>query len=308
MEHKIENVLLIGNGLTRAYDGVSWDELLTQLDIRKDKSILVADLDIPEPLKAVYITKDSVSEALAMHKEQFFGEIKTDTQMKMLRRVLSIGFDHILTTNYGYELEFAAMGEKRLSEKKLTSITRHTDEVKVSERKYLLHTYNEVNGSKIWHIHGEARKIASMQLGHYSYGNTLFKIKDLVQKRKGFYAQNQSTGVFTEAKSWVDAFILGNLYVLGFGFNFSEFDLWWLLNRRKREKASTGRIIFYEMDESKNAVKHELLDIMGVEVRSLGFKKNGENSYASFYEAAIEDISKEVANSQFQSKELVMAK
>ena len=101
MEHKIENVLLIGNGLTRAYDGVSWDELLTQLDIRKDKSILVADLDIPEPLKAVYITKDSVSEALAMHKEQFFGEIKTDAQMKMLRRVLSIGFDHILTTNYG---------------------------------------------------------------------------------------------------------------------------------------------------------------------------------------------------------------
>ena len=135
MEHKIENVPLIGNGLTRAYDGVSWDELLTQLDIRKDKSILVADLNIPEPLKAVYITKDSVSEALAMHKEQFFGEIKTDTQMKMLRRVLSIGFDHILTTNYGYELEFAAMGEKRLSEKKLTSITRHTDEVKVSERK-----------------------------------------------------------------------------------------------------------------------------------------------------------------------------
>lgn len=71
MEHKIENVLLIGNGLTRAYDGVSWDELLTQLDIRKDKSILVADLDIPEPLKAVYITKDSVESCYEAIKNSF---------------------------------------------------------------------------------------------------------------------------------------------------------------------------------------------------------------------------------------------
>ena len=37
---------------------------------------------------------------------------------------------------------------------------------------------------------------------------------------------------------WLDSFVLGNVNILGLGMDFSELDLWWLLNRKKRESAA----------------------------------------------------------------------
>ena len=72
-------------------------------------------------------------------------------------------------------------------------------------------------------------------LGHYYYGNLLFCCDEYLTHR----APEQRYPLWPgheelEALSWLDYFILGDVYSLGFGFDTSEMDLWWLLCRKKR--------------------------------------------------------------------------
>lgn len=169
---------------------------------------------------------------------------------------------------------------------------RHTDAVKQAEPKYLLHTYNEVNNqaktSRVWHIHGEVRKPSSIVLGHYYYGNLLQRYQNELSGRKNKQFEREKDGLPPILDSWLDAFIMGDVYVLGFGFDFSEFDLWWLLNRKFRETAAHGKVIFYEPSFG-NELKQSLLDTYGVQVENMGFRTR-EPDHKAFYEEAIKDI------------------
>ncbi|HIT73388.1 MAG TPA: hypothetical protein IAD10_06990, partial [Candidatus Fimicola cottocaccae] len=75
---------------------------------------------------------------------------------------------------------------------------------------------------------------------------------------------------------------------LGFGFGFTEFDLWWLLNRKKREKVETGKIYFYMLkhEAEANYEKLELLKLLGV----IPVIFEEEYTYPNFYNEAINDI------------------
>ena len=65
----------------------------------------------------------------------------------------------------------------------------------------------------------------------------------------------------------MDAFILGDVYILGFGFDLSEFDLWWLLNRKFNEKADHGHVYYLEPKSPVLDEKLELLKLLEVEVK-----------------------------------------
>ena len=96
-------------------------------------------------------------------------------------------------------------------------------------------------------------------------------------------------------KNWIDAFIMGDVYILGLGLDFSETDLWWLLNRKFNEKANHGKVYFYEPAKKSQKEKILLLKVFGVDVIDLGFKtenKDGkeEIDYVDFYKKAISDI------------------
>ena len=103
-----------------------------------------------------------------------------------------------------------------------------------------------------------------------------------------------------ESNSWIDSFILGDIYVLGFGFGLSEFDLWWLLNRKKREKAAHGKVYFYEPGGDKFNEKFELLKLLNVEIEHCGMPTPGETdeekaaAYSKFYPIAIAHITDKV--------------
>lgn len=211
----------------------------------------------------------------------------------LIQEILDIGFDEILTTNYSYEIERTAhpgMGSD------CVKLMHHTEEVQRAESKYLLHTYNEVKcgekRSRVWHIHGESRKPESIILGHYSYGNLLKKYQTFFDDRKDKQSRNEKNGLPPIVDSWLDAFVMGDVYVLGFGFDFSEYDLWWLLNRKKREKASHGRVYFYEPTKG-NEIKHMLLETYGVQIECLGYRQD-KPDYIAFYQDAITDIRKHI--------------
>ena len=91
----------------------------------------------------------------------------------------------------------------------------------------------------MWHIHGEAEKYKEAVLDLHSYGRNLTVIQNYINK---FIASVMAsvTSVKEEKKgklfpkSWLDYFLLGDIKIFGFTFDYSEFDLWWLLNERLR--------------------------------------------------------------------------
>ena len=269
----MKNVLLLGNGIDRSFNSnpISWGELLDKMTTNHD----LPDHDmLPFPLEVVLRTNDHVDEALKTHCQELKGSAADDKLREVLTRLLTLGFDDILTTNYDYTLEGTAFYPDEVSFARAAKTMEHTAEVKRAEGKYMLHTYNAaaMNGvnNRIWHIHGEARKPSGMVIGHYLYVNLVSKWKEKLNERDQAYKNFDQT---KPSGCWLDSFIMGNVYVLGFGFDFSELDLWWLINRKKREKAQPhGKVIFYTPENKSEAAKYALLNAYGVEIRHLGFK------------------------------------
>lgn len=177
-------VMLLGSGLNQAFGGASWEDFLEEITTKKeiqDKKIAVKDIKCPEPLKAIILTDDHVDIAMKVYCKNKISESIDGEFSGILNRVLTMGFDEILTTNYTYELEKASVFPKILTKNRITKMMKHTSGSKIAESQYLLHTYNEVKSgnftNRVWHIHGEARKPDSTVLGHYYYGNLMYKIK-----------------------------------------------------------------------------------------------------------------------------------
>ena len=193
MKNGKPQILLLGNGINRAFNSDSWDQLLNSMAEEYGVENAIEYI-CPETLKAILVTRDRVDEALSRKKDSLgnLGTEKPPKQMELLKRLLALDFDHILTTNYSYELETAALGEDKICERALKKIQRHTDEVSRCEAGLMLHTYNSVEylgkERKIWHIHGEARKPDSMVLGHYYYGLLLGKMLAFNKKRGVYYS------------------------------------------------------------------------------------------------------------------------
>lgn len=311
-ENTYPQVLLLGNGINQLNGGASWNDFLRAIATKKEivnGIISVEDLKCPEPLKAILVTEDHVDVAMRDYCSRIAFQGQSEQVCKLYRKLLTIGFDDVLTTNYTYELEIAASNSRGMNRYQIEKLMRHTDAVKHADKKYLLHTYNQLTvygcTNRVWHIHGEARKPESTVLGHYYYGNLLCKIKECLHRRN--YSESK------EIKSWVDSFIVGDVYVLGFGFGFSEMDLWWLLNRKAREKTATGKIYFYAAKPIGFDEKHELLRMLRrthggepvVEIVNCGYqdktiRKDGvekttlDGSYEDFYNDAIADIASRI--------------
>lgn len=305
---KRPKVLLIGNGLNRSFGGASWMNLLKNISRRDDWD----KIGLPYPLKAILATNNDIKSALKNKKDALYGEIGSDKQEEMIRKLLEAGFDHILTTNYSYEFEMVANNTKTISEYKIKKMVNHTPIVTKAEGSYLLCTFNETNSNsiknKIWHIHGEARKVSSMVLGHYTYGSLLSRVEQHCKKNNSYYYENMNEDIEVEVKSWIDAFIMGEVHVLGFAFDLSEFDLWWLLNKKFNYSSEYSKIYFYDPYNSEDYGKYELLKLFGVEIKDYGFvlpdkiseqataeeKKRYDYElskvYSDFYEKAIHEI------------------
>ena len=249
---------------------------------------------MPFPLQIVAATGNRVDHTIKEHKKAFYGLDGIEQLRTPIEQLLYIPFDHILTTNYSYEIERVADKRVKADGVFCKNLQACNPPAKTAEPKYLLHTYNKVSFQghehKIWHIHGEARKPDSVILGHYYYGMLLGKYQELLGKRGNKQAFREKAGEPPIISSWLDAFIMGDVYVLGFGYDFSEMDLWWLLNRKQREKATTGKLYYYTHRQDDTA-KLALLRAYGAEIMDLGYDTAPED-YRLFYQAAIEDIGK----------------
>ena len=177
-------VLLLGNGLCRAFDGMSWDSLLDEI---KDKRKYPSDARyyvMPMPLKAAMLTNNNLAKEMRKivqikDLENDPGKIswssftKTTPEMQeFIRRFVETGFDYVLTTNYSYEIEAALIGETELTPTQVLKMMNF-HEVEHAQTQFLINTFNLVDTIPVWHIHGEARKPESMIIGSFFYGKLL---------------------------------------------------------------------------------------------------------------------------------------
>ena len=301
MYQKNNNVLLLGNGILRAYSSsYSWNKLIEQLrnEYGQKEGIDLNKADIPMPLKIVIATDDNIDSSIRSNLNLI--NKPTDKLLRTkLKEIIDIGFDDILTTNYGYEIESAIVGKDSLTDSYLKKHTRNiSKDIARVQSKYLINTCNifetDAKINRVWHIHGEVRKPSSIIIGHYYYGILLKRIIDYLDHRHSDYRDDNSKYV---TESWIDAFIKGDVYILGFGLDFSEMDLWWLINRKKRETSNHGKTRYFTFENEPE--KHALLRSLGVEVYD--YSKDNifdvpydvkDENYRSFYDKSVKDIRK----------------
>lgn len=294
-------ILMLGNGLNRAYSKDDWNDFLRKCSNMGEKEY--EQLCSPMPLRAIIATDNNIYNSIRAKKEELIKQCISNEYMKSLQNILSIGFNQIITTNYTYELEASLANKLSITEnyiKKLSAFIPDRTTYQV-EPKFLLRSYNK-SSVNIWHIHGEIRKPDSIILGHYNYSALLSKLKGFSESRGNYYQKKELNGKEINYKSWIDYFIMGDIYVLGFGFDFSEFDLWWLLNRKYNEKASHGKLYFFEPEQDEGKTEKErLLELFDAKIEHCNIiipkikddksnKDEVNSKYFEFYKHATDRI------------------
>jgi hypothetical protein len=94
--------------------------------------------------------------------------------------------------------------------------------------------------------------------------------------------------------SWVELFFMNHVHIVGFSMDYSEIDLWWILNKRARimkapEKGlSLNNEVTYYTTEIDSPKRH-LLEAMNVEVVEAP-KPTSKGEWEQYYRGVIKQI------------------
>lgn len=276
----IPKVLMLGNGINRAYNFASWDDLIQSIrthELSEDETACIKN--IPYPMQPVILTDDHLGTRMRDISGALSSLRAPTEEETLLRQYAALPVDAVLTANYSYEFEkaladdFKCLPGRRCKYRKIA----YADGGKYNTEQ--LHTFYSFNDDKlpVWHIHGEACRPDTMVLGHYYYGKLLAKMQQYVSKliarEKACVSKQQPIGIH----SWIDYFLLGDVHIVGLGMALSEMDLWWLINCKKRHFPDRKTILY------KPDIKPEeklLAEAYGVEVVQDSF--NGD--YQTYYQ------------------------
>ena len=282
--NRIPNVLLLGNGMLKlGNSGTSWDELIDRIR-ENDKDIKYGCLPYAMQPEAVCgVNAEEIQRRIAK-------EIKDiDEPHPLLYELLGIPFDAIITTNYTYEVEKILSGGKWSSNMRRKSFTALDGNPKPNHNTYICNMINTSDGRQVpvFHIHGEYERKHSMILSYYSYAKILSKLIEYNTKLGNSLEEHQKENRLKECRCWLDYFLLGNVYSVGFGLDVSEFDVWWAIERKAREKAMHGDFKAYLEDKGEETEQSILLYAM---CAKYVYFSAGDAGYARMYEMIIKDI------------------
>jgi len=272
----VKHTLLFGNGLNLlGGNSVSWDSLLQKLEVGPN----TVSKETPNTMKYEKIfldrsssgLKKSMSEELPI-KKQIAELMKDQGGNKYYSEIIEMGFENYLTTNYDDAFCKSYEG---------TSTNASTEGI-YSLRRYLSLNSANHKPAKLWHIHGEIEHPKSIMLGLDHYCGSIAKIDSYL---KGKYEYSVKTkrhksnpivkklidNDFDEA-SWVELFFNTDIHILGLSLDYSETDLWWVLNKRARlmlDNKVDNRIFYYDsnLPEGKKALLISMKVIVVEEVR-----------------------------------------
>ncbi len=254
---RFPKILLLGNGILRLYDGGNWDDLLKQIGPKTAKGKDLTNIPYamqPEALCGVDVETVQRQTAVAIHE----ADIK---KKSILQRILELPFDAILTTNYAYEIESVLIDGKWTGYKKKKAFTTLDGHSHVRHNTSIYNMVHCKDGRDIpvFHIHGERLRKHSLVLSYYSYANAVSRLIELNKQRGNDYQEKQIASEEIVAKSWLDYFLMGEVYAVGFGFDPSEFDIWWAIERKARERANHGTLHALMTEENMDKKPQKIL-------------------------------------------------
>ena len=283
------NVLLLGNGLNLCIEdyGISWNALLKSISLDEYKNLINEFKNVPYPLKPVIFTKDHVDKSIDKFAKRLMPKKLCNEHTELIKSFADLPFDAILTTNYSYEIEQSVLPDFYCGYKTSSKYRVTTQKVSGLENKFSIFKYyklgNTGNIKNVWHIHGEAAHPDGMVLGHYYYGELLSIIQQQINPIIKNYHICQKRKIDYKPQSWIDYFLLGNVYIVGFGMDLSEIDIWWLLNCKSRHFKDCGVVRYYDPDHDKKSkmANIELAKAYNVQIDD---EVRHSSSYKSYYQ------------------------
>lgn len=282
---ELPKVLLTGNGINRAFKDEDWDKLLKDMASEEIRNNWEQIKDLPYPLKVVAATDNHVDTQIKASAKNMIQISNSEEKNSLINQILECNFDAILTTNYTYEIEQAWNPEFHIQLGKASKYRHKTCKDKSKDETLRLYQYLQVNDDMppIWHIHGEAAKPDSVILGHYYYGKLLSRIQTYTAETIRRYLIKAKHQEEFYPRSWVDYLLFGDVYILGQGLDFSEMDLWWLLECKKRHQL--GKVYWCTKDCKDGPL--QLAKAYGVEVIKQ-YKEISE--YEKYYAKVLEEL------------------
>lgn len=288
----MKNSLLFGNGINLLDKKThSWNELLKKLVLGSRE----LSTELPYTLNYEKIFMENCVDLNKQHlhqeinlKNKVADILSEQGETEYYRELVALGFDNYMTTNYDDAL---------LKTTELKPAKSSNEEIYSIRRKF------EGNNKSFWKLHGCIKKPKTIMLGLDHYCGSVSKL-DAYIKGKYRYTLNQKEQAVEKMEdkikhnrydqfSWIDCFFNSNLHIVGLSLDYTEIDLWWLLNKRARlmvEKDIKNKIYYH--DSNINKEKKLLLESMNVKVVE---RKRNEDDYLSVYKKTISDIQKIMA-------------
>lgn len=281
-----KRVLFAGNGVAMRIGAANkWDEIIAEFAKKYvpmiDKELLKK---LPYNMQIVAATHDNVDKSMVELCQKLKGITLDEKQKAFGRRILELPFERIITTNYTYELE-CSVSENKMFRCRYFEKKRERD---MSLFGYIPVTVGEEE-KQIWHIHGHACAPNSVIMGHYFYGKLLSSIQSYISTMLKGWRMRQNLGHDFEIRSWVDSFMTDDVYMVGFGMDLCEADIWWLACCKKRHFPDS-RIYFYvpEWDLPKDDPRRILMNAYGIVIREISCP---EKDFSAFYEEILKEFS-----------------
>lgn len=315
----MENVVLFGNGLNLLSNDLSWHDLLDKI-LHKGLEGKATSVCIPSALPNtlqydfILFNSDNVGKSIVEERQldlkKCIAENVKDFDTNDIYKILGkLKVDTYLTTNYDHTLDdslrhigYVLDLSKSNKQEKLYNIRRSRAFSKSGDTKI------------IYPIHGDIDNPKSIVIGYNHYCGTIGKLDAYLKGRaewEGNPLLKMDERLYLKdfaVKSWIDHFFFLNVHILGLGLDFSEIDLWWILDRRKRLIMEgcpiKNHIFFYDIvkkdvsscddkdlsrEDLKLKAKYEILAKMNVEKCIYKVEKD---DYNSSYRKAIGNIEK----------------
>lgn len=269
-------VLLLGNGLLRLAGGGDWSALLKQLT---DKPEDINLHGVPYAMQPEALCGTDVEEVQRRAAET----IGNSPVHALLETLLQMDFDAILTTNFTYEIEETISSRPWSEYQRRKSFWALDGKTGVRHNTCTCNLIQRADGKEIpvFHIHGEKGRKHSLVLSYYSYAKSVSKLCEFNQHRGNIYQESQEEGKPLMLQSWLDYFLMADVYAVGLGFDTSEFDLWWAIERKAREKAAHGQLhAFMSEKAGKHLPQEALFKAMQVDYERYDTADGYEAAYA----------------------------
>lgn len=247
MSQTTNNTLMLGNGFNHSLfsKAIEWKSLYD------DNDTIINDYHNNTLLYEMRLIQEHQSDN--QYKRNLVDKLRTYTSItKLKKRARNVdsfgellqthGIQNIITTNYDKGIENILCYKNGYVETWPDNIDKDLGEKIYSIRRNILLKKGS-NVIKVWKIHGDIDSIPSISLGFDQYCGSIAKIDSYLKGKyhSSTYAVENSimmqnkceSGEFSDV-SWIDLFFSSNVYIACFGMDFSEIDIWWLINKRSR--------------------------------------------------------------------------